>query len=164
MLMLRTQMMDGRCGFCVMEGFRCLPSFPCLRFIILFEVHQSFSCLTTCYVCREYWMWFPGEYCVCWSCGPFYLFIYLFNLCFSLSHGLCVQVFFKEIFLYILETSTSSYDHKWMVIQTLTRICAGLCLYSFCLSDFKLSYYNKEYLSFKCPLITLQLSFKGHNY
>uniref|UniRef100_A0A671NHN5 Brefeldin A-inhibited guanine nucleotide-exchange protein 1-like n=1 Tax=Sinocyclocheilus anshuiensis TaxID=1608454 RepID=A0A671NHN5_9TELE len=34
------------------------------------------------------------------------------------------QVFFKEIFLYILETSTSSYDHKWMVIQTLTRICA----------------------------------------
>ncbi|KAI2649027.1 Brefeldin A-inhibited guanine nucleotide-exchange protein 1 [Labeo rohita] len=33
-------------------------------------------------------------------------------------------VFFKEIFLYILETSTSSYDHKWMVIQTLTRICA----------------------------------------
>ncbi|CAB1427588.1 unnamed protein product, partial [Pleuronectes platessa] len=32
--------------------------------------------------------------------------------------------FFKEIFLYILETSTSSYDHKWMVIQTLTRICA----------------------------------------
>lgn len=38
----------------------------------------------------------------------------------------CLQVFFKEIFLYILETSTSSYDHKWMVIQTLTRICAGL--------------------------------------
>lgn len=46
---------------------------------------------------------------------------------FSLSCGLCVQVFFKEIFLYILETSTSSYEHKWMVIQTLTRICAGLC-------------------------------------
>ncbi|CAB1341061.1 unnamed protein product [Coregonus sp. 'balchen'] len=36
-----------------------------------------------------------------------------------------IEVFFKEIFLYILETSTSSYDHKWMVIQTLTRICAG---------------------------------------
>uniref|UniRef100_A0A3Q3NCX6 ADP-ribosylation factor guanine nucleotide-exchange factor 1 (brefeldin A-inhibited) n=1 Tax=Mastacembelus armatus TaxID=205130 RepID=A0A3Q3NCX6_9TELE len=35
-----------------------------------------------------------------------------------------IEVFFKEIFLYILETSTSSYDHKWMVIQTLTRICA----------------------------------------
>ncbi|TSK98394.1 Brefeldin A-inhibited guanine nucleotide-exchange protein 1 [Bagarius yarrelli] len=30
-----------------------------------------------------------------------------------------IEVFFKEIFLYILETSTSSYDHKWMVIQTL---------------------------------------------
>ncbi|XP_060133747.1 brefeldin A-inhibited guanine nucleotide-exchange protein 1 isoform X3 [Zootoca vivipara] len=36
-----------------------------------------------------------------------------------------IEVFFKEIFLYILETSTSSFDHKWMVIQTLTRICAG---------------------------------------
>uniref|UniRef100_A0A8C7MXI6 ARF guanine nucleotide exchange factor 1 n=1 Tax=Oncorhynchus kisutch TaxID=8019 RepID=A0A8C7MXI6_ONCKI len=35
-----------------------------------------------------------------------------------------IEVFFKEIFLYILETSTSSYDHKWMVIQSLTRICA----------------------------------------
>uniref|UniRef100_A0A674MVF2 ARF guanine nucleotide exchange factor 1 n=1 Tax=Takifugu rubripes TaxID=31033 RepID=A0A674MVF2_TAKRU len=35
-----------------------------------------------------------------------------------------IEVFFKEIFLYILETSTSSYEHKWMVIQTLTRICA----------------------------------------
>ncbi|CAB1317567.1 unnamed protein product [Coregonus sp. 'balchen'] len=34
------------------------------------------------------------------------------------------EVFFKEIFLYILETSTSSYDHKWMVIQSLTKICA----------------------------------------
>uniref|UniRef100_A0A8C0B0I8 ADP ribosylation factor guanine nucleotide exchange factor 1 n=1 Tax=Buteo japonicus TaxID=224669 RepID=A0A8C0B0I8_9AVES len=31
---------------------------------------------------------------------------------------------FRQIFLYILETSTSSFDHKWMVIQTLTRICA----------------------------------------
>ncbi|KAL7984261.1 hypothetical protein Chor_002831, partial [Crotalus horridus] len=37
-----------------------------------------------------------------------------------------IEVFFKEIFLYILETSTSSFDHKWMVIQTLTRICAGI--------------------------------------
>ncbi|KAJ8279746.1 hypothetical protein COCON_G00068120 [Conger conger] len=35
-----------------------------------------------------------------------------------------IEVFFKEIFLYILETSTSSFDHKWMVIQNLTRICA----------------------------------------
>ncbi|XP_053499093.1 brefeldin A-inhibited guanine nucleotide-exchange protein 2 isoform X1 [Ictalurus furcatus] len=35
-----------------------------------------------------------------------------------------IEVFFKEIFLTILETSTSSFEHKWMVIQTLTRICA----------------------------------------
>ncbi|KAM4622378.1 brefeldin A-inhibited guanine nucleotide-exchange protein 2 [Discoglossus pictus] len=35
-----------------------------------------------------------------------------------------VEVFFKEIFLNILETSTSTFEHKWMVIQTLTRICA----------------------------------------
>ena len=34
------------------------------------------------------------------------------------------QVFFKEIFLYILETPSSSFEHKWMVIQALTRICA----------------------------------------
>ncbi|XP_069739883.1 brefeldin A-inhibited guanine nucleotide-exchange protein 1-like isoform X1 [Narcine bancroftii] len=35
-----------------------------------------------------------------------------------------IEVFFKEIFLNILETSTSTFEHKWMVIQTLTRICA----------------------------------------
>lgn len=35
-----------------------------------------------------------------------------------------IEVFFKEIFLNILETSSSSFDHKWMVIQALTRICA----------------------------------------
>ncbi|XP_043945867.1 brefeldin A-inhibited guanine nucleotide-exchange protein 2 [Protopterus annectens] len=35
-----------------------------------------------------------------------------------------IEVFFKEIFLNILETSTSSFEHKWLVIQTLTRICA----------------------------------------
>ncbi|KAL3867743.1 hypothetical protein ACJMK2_040601 [Sinanodonta woodiana] len=35
-----------------------------------------------------------------------------------------IEVFFKEIFLYILETASSSFDHKWMVIQALTRICA----------------------------------------
>ncbi|XP_017786365.1 PREDICTED: brefeldin A-inhibited guanine nucleotide-exchange protein 1, partial [Nicrophorus vespilloides] len=34
-----------------------------------------------------------------------------------------VEVFFKEIFLNILETSSSSFEHKWMVIQALTRIC-----------------------------------------
>ncbi|XP_062897468.1 brefeldin A-inhibited guanine nucleotide-exchange protein 2-like isoform X1 [Mobula hypostoma] len=35
-----------------------------------------------------------------------------------------IEVFFKEIFLNILETSRSTFEHKWMVIQTLTRICA----------------------------------------
>ncbi|XP_062316284.1 brefeldin A-inhibited guanine nucleotide-exchange protein 2 [Osmerus eperlanus] len=35
-----------------------------------------------------------------------------------------IEVFFREIFLTILETSSSSFQHKWMVIQTLTRICA----------------------------------------
>lgn len=35
-----------------------------------------------------------------------------------------IEVFFKEIFLYILESPTSSFEHKWMVIQALTRICA----------------------------------------
>lgn len=35
-------------------------------------------------------------------------------------------MFFKDIFLNILETSTSSFQHKWMVMQTLTRICSGI--------------------------------------
>lgn len=47
------------------------------------------------------------------------------NLFFSILNPI-FQVFFKEIFLYILETPSSSFEHKWMVIQALTRICAGL--------------------------------------
>ena len=35
-----------------------------------------------------------------------------------------IEVFFKEIFLNILEATSSSFEHKWMVIQALTRICA----------------------------------------
>ena len=35
-----------------------------------------------------------------------------------------IEVFIKEIFLNILETPTSTFEHKWMVIQALTRICA----------------------------------------
>jgi len=31
-------------------------------------------------------------------------------------------VFFKEIFLNILETSSSSFEHKWMVMQVNTNI------------------------------------------
>jgi len=34
-----------------------------------------------------------------------------------------IEIFFKEIFLNILETSSSSFQHKWLVIQALTRIC-----------------------------------------
>lgn len=34
-----------------------------------------------------------------------------------------IEVFFEKIFLNILEASTSSFEHKWMVIQALTRIC-----------------------------------------
>lgn len=35
-----------------------------------------------------------------------------------------IEVFFKEIFLNILETTSSSFEHKWCTIQALTRICA----------------------------------------
>lgn len=35
-----------------------------------------------------------------------------------------IEVFFKEIFLNILEASSSSFEQKWMVIHALTRICA----------------------------------------
>eukprot|EP01135_Chromosphaera_perkinsii_P000995 Nk52_evm9s156 gene=Nk52_evmTU9s156 len=35
-----------------------------------------------------------------------------------------IEVFCKEIFLNILETSTSSFEHKWMVMQALVQICA----------------------------------------
>lgn len=35
-----------------------------------------------------------------------------------------IEVFFKEIFMNILETSSSTFEHKWMVIHALTRICA----------------------------------------
>uniref|UniRef100_A0A8D9B2L0 Brefeldin A-inhibited guanine nucleotide-exchange protein 1 n=1 Tax=Cacopsylla melanoneura TaxID=428564 RepID=A0A8D9B2L0_9HEMI len=35
-----------------------------------------------------------------------------------------IEVFFKEIFLNILEASTSSFQHKWIVIQALIKFCA----------------------------------------
>ncbi|XP_050735041.1 brefeldin A-inhibited guanine nucleotide-exchange protein 1-like isoform X2 [Eriocheir sinensis] len=35
-----------------------------------------------------------------------------------------IEVCFKEIFLNILEAGSSSLQHKWMVIQALTKICA----------------------------------------
>ncbi|CAH0546224.1 unnamed protein product [Brassicogethes aeneus] len=43
---------------------------------------------------------------------------------FKLHLKMQIEVFFKEIFLNILETSNSSFEHKWMVIQALTRICS----------------------------------------
>jgi brefeldin A-inhibited guanine nucleotide-exchange protein len=36
-----------------------------------------------------------------------------------------IEVFFKEIIIYLLETGTSSFEHKWLVIQALTRVCAN---------------------------------------
>ena len=35
-----------------------------------------------------------------------------------------VEIFFREIIIYLLETQTSTFEHKWLIIQTLTRICA----------------------------------------
>lgn len=35
-----------------------------------------------------------------------------------------IEVFFKEIFLIILETPTSTFDHKWKMMLALTKICA----------------------------------------
>lgn len=34
-----------------------------------------------------------------------------------------IEVFFREIILNILETTTSSFDQKWMVLQALSKIC-----------------------------------------
>ncbi|XP_041360036.1 brefeldin A-inhibited guanine nucleotide-exchange protein 1-like isoform X2 [Gigantopelta aegis] len=47
-----------------------------------------------------------------------------------------IEVFFKEIFLYILEAPSSSFDHKWMVILALTIICAD----AQCVVDIYLNY------------------------
>ncbi|KAL3315565.1 Protein transport protein sec71, partial [Cichlidogyrus casuarinus] len=35
-----------------------------------------------------------------------------------------IEVFFKEIFLYVLENPQSSLDHKWIVVESLARICS----------------------------------------
>ncbi|CAF1498387.1 unnamed protein product [Adineta ricciae] len=39
-----------------------------------------------------------------------------------------IEVLFREIFLTILETSTSSFRHKWLVIQTLAKVSAVIVL------------------------------------
>ena len=37
-------------------------------------------------------------------------------------------MFFKEIFLNILESTTSSFQHKWLVLEALGRVCNGMCV------------------------------------
>ncbi|CDW58249.1 brefeldin A inhibited guanine [Trichuris trichiura] len=39
-----------------------------------------------------------------------------------------IEVFFREILLNILETYSSSFEHKWLVMQTVSRIASGQCL------------------------------------
>lgn len=123
----------------------------CLQFILLSLTVEHLT--STCYICCIH---SRGIVFCFWrvACGLslfFFFFLvmqategcFYLSLCvwfmFTLSHELSQQVFFKEIFLYILETSTSSYDHKWMVIQTLTRICAGwrLSLFSLLFVSFR---------------------------
>lgn len=43
----------------------------------------------------------------------------------GVGYFLSVQVFFKDIFLSILGSSSSSYQHKWLVLQALIRVCGG---------------------------------------
>jgi brefeldin A-inhibited guanine nucleotide-exchange protein len=50
------------------------------------------------------------------------IFLALFSS-FKVHLKMQIEVFFKEIFLNILETSTSSFKHKWLVLQALMRIC-----------------------------------------
>lgn len=47
-----------------------------------------------------------------------------------------IEVFFREIILFLLETPTSSFDHKWLCIQALTYICAN----SQCVVDLYVNY------------------------
>ncbi len=36
-----------------------------------------------------------------------------------------IEVFFKEIIIFLMETPTSSFQYKWLVIQALTHVCAN---------------------------------------
>lgn len=47
-----------------------------------------------------------------------------------------IEVFFKDIFLYILENQSSSFGHKWIIIQIMTRICSD----AQCVVDLYLNY------------------------
>lgn len=51
--------------------------------------------------------------------------IYLCLLASFKTHlKLQMEVFFKDIFLPVLATSASSFQHKWLVVQAISRICA----------------------------------------
>jgi brefeldin A-inhibited guanine nucleotide-exchange protein len=47
-----------------------------------------------------------------------------------------IEVFFRVIILFLLESPTSSFEHKWLCIQALTQICAN----SQCVVDLYVNY------------------------
>ncbi|VDM45102.1 unnamed protein product [Toxocara canis] len=50
------------------------------------------------------------------------IFVQLVNK-FKMHLKVQIEVFFKEIIFSILESSSSSFEHKWMVVNTLEKIC-----------------------------------------
>ncbi|CAI8011228.1 Brefeldin A-inhibited guanine nucleotide-exchange protein 2 [Geodia barretti] len=50
------------------------------------------------------------------------IFLALFQT-FKIHLKMQIEVFFKEIFLNILESATSSFQHKWLVLEALGRVC-----------------------------------------
>lgn len=54
-----------------------------------------------------------------------------------------IEVFFKEILLSMLEISTSSFQHKWLVMVCLTKICSDRQT----IFDLYLNYDCDEYLN-----------------
>jgi hypothetical protein len=60
----------------------------------------------------------------------------------------CIQVFFKEIFLSILGSGSSSYQHKWLVLQALIRVCGGK--YNLAMFPIPLEPFNHLHVSFPC--------------
>ena len=95
-------------------------SLHCQTYFLLdwcgYSIIFTFEKVHTCRSCYLIFNFFPRFY---------YYYYYFLGL--YIVHVLCVlQVFFKEIFLNILETSSSSFQHKWMVMQALTRICSGI--------------------------------------
>eukprot|EP00047_Mylnosiga_fluctuans_P017396 m.61060 g.61060 ORF g.61060 m.61060 type:complete len:1686 (-) comp7058_c0_seq3:111-5168(-) len=54
-----------------------------------------------------------------------------------------IEVFFKEILLNVLEIPTSSFQHKWLVVQALLKVCQGKQT----LMDLYVNYDCEEYLT-----------------